>query len=603
VGCVLAALTPGLYSESQTPVFRTGATRVSLDVIVTDRDGRPVSGLTADDFEIEEAGRLQRVTTADHVSVPLATRTIDLKAAPPVATDVVDNTPPSRDSRAFVFVIDDGAVSPLSIVHVKDIMATVLGTMGAQDRAAVVFIRRSDLAQDFTSDFGRLVSAVNRASVAIGWTPDLRATMIVLENALTVLRAAPQTRRAIIYISGGFEVTLAPDTRNADGSVRAQGSPFKDSLTRDRLASLDLVALFDRARHAGVPIYAIDPSTVSPARFTGDLARRGALRREFLHTVALATGGRAFTGATSRDTLRNMGRAIMADNADYYVLTFEPDPYVGDDRFHSVTVRVKGRRDLTVRARPGYLASPAFATLTTQEAVVQALEAAQPGGDLPLRAVAAVTSPAEHGARVQLAVDVVMSDVSSTGGDTLVLATAVVDTDGGVKSTSTSEIPVRETDGAMPSTVTLRPVVDVPSGLSTIRLSVTSRALQRHGVVHIPVDAPDFDRDLALSSLMLGGAELSTVRTFAADEPLLVHARAFGKRAAGATAALTIAGGGSVLRTIPVSPIPDPTVPSAVALNAAVPLSGLPPGAYELVLTASAKSAKPVVRRVAITVK
>ena len=52
---VLAA--DGQVVATQPPVFSAGVEVVRLDVIVLDRDGRPVTGLTAADFAVEEDGR------------------------------------------------------------------------------------------------------------------------------------------------------------------------------------------------------------------------------------------------------------------------------------------------------------------------------------------------------------------------------------------------------------------------------------------------------------------------------------------------------------------------------------------------------------------
>ena len=39
-------------SSSQTPTFRSSTALVEVDIIVKDKDGRFVSGLTSDDFEV-----------------------------------------------------------------------------------------------------------------------------------------------------------------------------------------------------------------------------------------------------------------------------------------------------------------------------------------------------------------------------------------------------------------------------------------------------------------------------------------------------------------------------------------------------------------------
>src|SRR6476660_9061865 len=85
VSAVLCALLAGLILHAQTqtpsqpqtqtqppdaqqPVFRTGASLVRVDVTVTDRHGEPVNVLAADDFEIQEDGIPQTVSTFKLVS-------------------------------------------------------------------------------------------------------------------------------------------------------------------------------------------------------------------------------------------------------------------------------------------------------------------------------------------------------------------------------------------------------------------------------------------------------------------------------------------------------------------------------------------------------
>ena len=48
-------------SSSPSTTFRSGTALVEVDIIVKDKDGHFVSGLTADDFEVLEEGRPQQI--------------------------------------------------------------------------------------------------------------------------------------------------------------------------------------------------------------------------------------------------------------------------------------------------------------------------------------------------------------------------------------------------------------------------------------------------------------------------------------------------------------------------------------------------------------
>jgi len=53
----------------EAPRFRVGVDAVRLDAVVTDGDGRIVADLTADDFEVRQDGKLQKVTFAEFMPV------------------------------------------------------------------------------------------------------------------------------------------------------------------------------------------------------------------------------------------------------------------------------------------------------------------------------------------------------------------------------------------------------------------------------------------------------------------------------------------------------------------------------------------------------
>lgn len=69
-GAAILALAVGVSfsaQEAQGPVFRAAADLVVVDVHVVNRDGSPVPGLTADDFDVRIGGTRRRVVSAEFV--------------------------------------------------------------------------------------------------------------------------------------------------------------------------------------------------------------------------------------------------------------------------------------------------------------------------------------------------------------------------------------------------------------------------------------------------------------------------------------------------------------------------------------------------------
>jgi len=97
----------GLIAQSQTqqPVFKSAVIHVRVDVIATDKNDKPVTDLTADDFEIRQSGVLQKISDFERVSIPAIDRKIDLKAPQLPPVDVFTNAPPAPNARSFIFVM------------------------------------------------------------------------------------------------------------------------------------------------------------------------------------------------------------------------------------------------------------------------------------------------------------------------------------------------------------------------------------------------------------------------------------------------------------------------------------------------------------------
>jgi VWFA-related protein len=96
----------------QAPVFRGGVTLVTVDVSVLDRDGKPVPGLTADDFEVKLDGHVQPVRALTYESAADASGQPVRPAAGTAAVREVTNAVRPPDPRLFVVLLDDLSIGP-----------------------------------------------------------------------------------------------------------------------------------------------------------------------------------------------------------------------------------------------------------------------------------------------------------------------------------------------------------------------------------------------------------------------------------------------------------------------------------------------------------
>lgn len=128
----LALATAGI-AQVQVPYSETYEVRIhNLDVIVTDKAGNAVRGLTKDDFLITEDGKPQAIT-----NFAVYDETVPQRDPADVAADAATGAtaPPPR---RFVFFIDDMAIQARARATMKEHVTKLVRTMRPGDVAAVV---------------------------------------------------------------------------------------------------------------------------------------------------------------------------------------------------------------------------------------------------------------------------------------------------------------------------------------------------------------------------------------------------------------------------------------------------------------------------------
>ena len=88
------------------PTFKAQVEYVEVDALVTDAQGRPVRGLSKDDFQVFEDGKRQTISSFVFVDIPVERADRPLYSDAPFEPDVRTNERPF-DGRVYVMVIDD----------------------------------------------------------------------------------------------------------------------------------------------------------------------------------------------------------------------------------------------------------------------------------------------------------------------------------------------------------------------------------------------------------------------------------------------------------------------------------------------------------------
>ncbi|HEX9670869.1 MAG TPA: VWA domain-containing protein [Thermoanaerobaculia bacterium] len=254
----LAALVAGGGLVAQEFAERQEVVVVEVPVNVTDRDGEPVRGLTADDFEVYDEGKLQKLTGAEIV---------DLQVLSSEKSAQVVQQLPSTQRRHFLLLFDLSFATPSAILRARLAARDfVLESLHPADLAAVATFSLEDgprLIVTFTPDRAQLARAIDTLGVR---SKDALAGLHL--DPLRFLITAPEIRTN----PEGRESESRVDVRlNAEGEMLEHLTIIMQQMDRNQRQ-------FDRSR---ITAY---------ARSLGDVARSLDSVRGRKHVVLFSEG-------------------------------------------------------------------------------------------------------------------------------------------------------------------------------------------------------------------------------------------------------------------------------------------------------------------------
>ena len=278
---------------------------VNVDVWVTDRDGNPVTGLAAGDFEVRENGRPVELSNffefTDGLDAAARERSASARrdGQPTDLNRFIPAEPPPPEHRLSLMVyIDNNNLTPTDRNRLLPFLRNFLSVqLSPYDRAMLAVYDRSrfEIAIPFTTEAWRVAEATGEVARVVGSRDrieshrldilreidddyvrynavmelvrdfaamvrnEVDASVVNLENAIQTMAGLPG-RKAILYISNGLPM------RPAEDLFRAVEERFNDSRGRWRTSPT--------AGSASADPRSIDAANVSLEAFNYDLARR-----------------------------------------------------------------------------------------------------------------------------------------------------------------------------------------------------------------------------------------------------------------------------------------------------------------------------------------
>lgn len=329
--------TAGLSAQQNIPPPRASASRIDLDVVVTERSGPPVAHLQQQDFTILDNKTPQHITSFQAFA--------------------------GSQEPVHVILVIDAVNSPYErIAYLRGEIDKFLRANGgrlAQPMSLAFFTDKgTQVQQGFTTNGNELSASLDQYAVGLRsitrssqWGASERFQLSI--NALRELAGQEANlpgRKMVLWVSPGWPLLSGPGL-------------YLDTKQQNQIFAT-IVGLSTQLREARVTLYSVDPlgsaegvgRTFYYQDFLKGISKAGQVALGDLSLQVLATQSGGLALSSSNDVV-SLLQQCMADSEAYYELSFNPAPADRRDEYHSLVIQVS-KPGLTARTRTGYYAQP-----------------------------------------------------------------------------------------------------------------------------------------------------------------------------------------------------------------------------------------------------
>ena len=525
------------------PVFPSEVEVITIDAVVVDGDGRPVTGLTRDEFRVFEDGKPQEIVTFEPYDRGATPSGEEEGQAPPVIAANERGT--ELRGRAFALLLDDVFTPVQAAAEVRKAaesflrnsvgpgdevtIATTSGDAywsaglpeGLEDLLAVAarFKGRDTGGRFGTQEYTQ--SHMSPEEMRFGTLAFKRMTEL---QAYEIVRGRAQGDQPMAHEIDNIrrhrmKVTLAAVRRQLDALATVRGRKSLILMSPGFLQDDDqqIRETAAASRRANTAVYFVDvrglqnqavfsaADTVAPGMqlqgFVGEESERN-LVTAGTQMLAEDTGG--FSIRNTNDFGAGTAR-IAAESRAYYLLGIHPAEGKGNRDWRKLKVEVT-RKGLEVRARRGYALRNApppeedgkaaknadRSRKTLDPAVAGALDAAHAVSGIPLRAMAYVMEPGPKDmTRVLVAAEFDPQELGAAGKVAkLEFSVNVTHRDTGRAYESNERVEVRMGSGARPGWRAVAREFMLPVGVANARVVVHDPVSGAVGAVTQRLEVP-----------------------------------------------------------------------------------------------------------------
>src|SRR5258706_1977607 len=393
--------------EEPPATFPAQVEQVTVDVVVTDKKGNPLAGITRESLQIFEDGTAQSIVSFDAIQVPAAPAAVPAPR-PRISTNTLKE---ERRGRTFVVVFDDIHLSPFMAQRAKGAVADFLKN-GVREGDRVTLVASGGSAWWSTRmEAGRdeLIALTKRLDGR--YIPDTSPERMSDYEAMRIHQFRDQQvmdrvhRRFETY---GVSAALAQNQQQSQSQIQSVEDPFVtgraadvyfQATSRNRITlevlerslnalvntkgrkSLILVSegfiydpnldeykkVTEASRRANTAIYFVNSKGLEgmpvymTAEFSPALADQD-VGATFSESFEATEGADSLSADSGGFTVRNTNdlssgfKRIADETRSYYLVGYNPTNTARDGKFRKIQVKVPGQKGVQVRARKGYYA-------------------------------------------------------------------------------------------------------------------------------------------------------------------------------------------------------------------------------------------------------